>query len=72
MPIGNISGHRHWRVSHKGMVLFYTEAHSPVFLFRMLLSTRSDGEARPVSFNSEHPLFTVLTETRTSVTLHTL
>ena len=36
-----------WRGT--GMVFSYIESHSPVFLFPMLLSTRSDGEARPVS-----------------------
>ena len=54
-----------WRGT--GMVWYYIESRSSVFVFRIIPSTRSDGEARAliaqrhslVRSHGEHPLFTL-------------
>ena len=45
----SVKVHRHGRTTLKGMVLYYIESRSPVFVFRMIPSTRSDEEARSLS-----------------------
>jgi hypothetical protein len=45
----SVKGHRYGRKALKGMVWYYIESCSPVFVFRMIPSTRSDGEARALS-----------------------
>ena len=46
---GTVKGHRHGREALRGMVPYNIESRSAVFLFRVLPSTRLEGEARPVS-----------------------
>ena len=46
---GSVKGHRHGREALKGMLPYNIESHSRVFEFRMIPSTRSDGEARAFS-----------------------
>ena len=43
---GSVKGHRHGREALKGMLPYNIESLSRVFEFRMIPSTRSDGEAR--------------------------
>ena len=46
---GSVKGHMHGREALKGMLTYNIESRSCVFVFRMILSTRSDGEAPPFS-----------------------
>ena len=46
---GSVKGHRHGREALKGMLPYNIESLSRVFEFRMIPSTRSDGEARAFS-----------------------
>ena len=43
----SVKGHRHEREALKGMLPYNIESRSRVFVFRMIPSTRSDGEAPP-------------------------
>ena len=62
---GSVKGHRHGREVLKGMLPYNIESLSRVFEFRMIPSTRSDGEARSliierhslVRSHGEHTLF---------------
>ena len=45
----SVKVHRHGRTVLKGMVLYYIESRSLVFVFRMIPSTRSVEEARSLS-----------------------
>ena len=46
---GSVKGHRHRHEALKGMLPYNIESLSRVFEFRMIPSTRSDGEAPPFS-----------------------
>jgi len=48
---GSVKGHRHGREALKGMLPYNIESRSRVFVFRMIPSTRSDGEAQ--AFNPQ-------------------
>ena len=45
---GSVKGHRHGREALRGMVPYNMESRSPVFLFRVLPSTRSEGDRKSV------------------------
>ena len=51
---GSVKGHRHGREALKGMLPYNIESLSRVFEFRMIPSTRSDGEARAFSPRRHH------------------
>ena len=46
---GSVKGHRHGREALKGMLPYNIESLSRVFEFRIIPTTRSDGEARAFS-----------------------
>ena len=46
---GSVKGHRHGREALKGMLPYNIESLSRVFEFRLIPSTRLDGEARAFS-----------------------
>ena len=46
---GTVKGHMHGREALKGMLPYNIESCSRVFVFRMIPSTQSDGEAPPFS-----------------------
>ena len=48
---GTVKGHRHGREALKGMLPYNIESRSRVFVFRIVLSTPSDEDAR--AFNTQ-------------------
>ena len=46
---GTVKGHRHGREALKGILPYNIESRSRVFVFRIVPSTRSDGDARAFS-----------------------
>ena len=46
---GSVKGHRHGREALKGMLPYNIESRSRVFVFRIVPSTPSDGDARAFS-----------------------
>ena len=60
---GSVKGHRHGREALKGMLPYNIESLSRVFEFRMIPSTRSDGEARAFSAQRHRQVLSLIRET---------
>ena len=61
---GSVKGHRHGREALKGMLPYNIESRSHVFVFRIIPSTRSDGEARAFSPQRHRQVRSLIGETR--------
>jgi len=61
---GSVKGHRHRREALKGMLPYNIESLSRVFEFRMIPSTRLDGEARAFSAQRHHQVLSLIGETQ--------
>ena len=60
---GSVKGHRHGREALKGMLPCNIESLSRVFEFRMIPSTRLDGEARAFSAQRHRQVLSLIGET---------